>query len=52
MPRKWTNSKGINVFSERTAQRSINFIKKEVNVPKEDDKKKQYKPRTKNKGGR
>lgn len=43
IPRRWTNSKGVNVDSERSQTRAINFLKKEVGiVDKKYDKKKNY----------
>lgn len=52
MPRKWTNSKGVNVFNEKAIDRNIKYIKKEVGLY---DDKKQYKPKNKKnkqKGGK
>jgi len=48
MPRKWSNSKGINVFNEKAADRSIRYIAKEVMKKEEPIKK--YKSNYKKKG--
>jgi len=51
MPRKWENSKGINVFTERSNQKTINYLKREIGLQDKKDYKKPYKPKTK-KGGK
>jgi len=53
MPRKWTNSKGVNVFNEKSIERNLKYIKKELGVF--DNDRKTYKPKPKNqnkKGGK
>jgi hypothetical protein len=45
IPRKWTNSKGVNFDTERASARGINFLKKEVGIvsKKDNEKKPSYK---------
>jgi hypothetical protein len=45
IPRKWTNSKGVNFDTERASARGINFLKKEVGIvsKKDNGKKPSYK---------
>ena len=51
MPRKWENSKGVNVFNEKAIDRSLKYLKKELGLKEErKDYKKPYKPYVKKKG--